>query len=189
MAGGGVAHLAVMQIQSTRDGVVATVEVAGLIDTRAAQEFERSIVGLCNDGVRALVVDLSKVDLITSAGIRVLVMIAQRLQRSGGGLALCALSERVQGVLDIAGLLTQFRIAATRGDAIAQLTKIVMTSVAPALPASRLARLVSRLVAEDEPSPRGSRAAPRDHSALTARAVELLQRMEWSRDRETPGRG
>jgi stage II sporulation protein AA (anti-sigma F factor antagonist) len=177
-----------MQIQSTRDGVVATVEAAGLIDTRAAQEFERSVVGLCNDGVRALIVDLSKVGLITSAGIRVLVMIAQRLQRSGGGLALCALSERVRGVLEIAGLLTQFRITATRDEAIAQLTKIVMTSAAAAQPASRLARLVNRLVAEDEAPPRGPRAAPAGgHSALTARAVDLLQAMQRSGDGETPG--
>jgi stage II sporulation protein AA (anti-sigma F factor antagonist) len=174
-----------MQLHSTRDGIVATVNASGLIDTRAAQEFERCLVGLYNEGIRGLIVDLSKVDLITSAGLRVLVMMAQRLQRSGGGLALCALSERVRGVLDIAGLLTQFRITVTRDEAIAQL-KIVMVSVTATPSASKLARLVTRLVVDEDGPPRAPREAAARQSALTARVIELLQPAAEPRHARTP---
>ena len=164
-----------MKIESTRDGDIATVQAIGLIDTRAAKEFEGCIVGLCNDGVRALVVDFSKVELITSAGIRVLVMIDQRLRRGGGGLALCQLSERLRGVLEISGLLSEFRILATRAEAVAELTKITSEAVTPS--ASRLARLVNRLVVDElptePPAPRSE--APPEPCALTAHLREVLR--------------
>ena len=166
-----------MELQSTREGLTAVAEAAGIIDTRASQEFERQLVGLFDAGVRSVIIDLSKVDLITSAGIRVLVMMAQRLQRSGGALVLCALSDNVRGIFDVAGLLKQFRIAATRAEAVSQLASVHSTpAAAPPAPLSKVARLVTKVLAEDgsaiEPPPAGNPAAP---SALTTQVLELLR--------------
>ena len=78
-----------MQIATAADGALATVTVAGTIDTRASGEFEAALVKAVEGGGRQIVVDFAKLDLITSAGIRVLVLFAKRLQAIGGGFALC----------------------------------------------------------------------------------------------------
>jgi stage II sporulation protein AA (anti-sigma F factor antagonist) len=166
-----------MNIKSERDGTLATVGLDGVIDTRAAQEFEKHIVGLFAEGARSVIVDLSKVDLITSAGIRVLVMMAQRLGRSGGALVLCALSAKVRGVFDIAGLLTQFKIVDSRGDA-AALIATLAPAAAPAAPArtSKLTDALLQLLEEDRalsPSASPGRGSP---SKLAQAVRGVLQR-------------
>jgi stage II sporulation protein AA (anti-sigma F factor antagonist) len=165
-----------MRIDSEKDGARATITPSGLIDTRASQEFEQHVVGLFNDGVRSVIVDLSKVDLITSAGIRVLVMMGQRLQRSGGGLVLCALSETVRGVFDVAGLLNQFPIAATRDEAAKQLAASSTPAAAPS--GSKLTRLLCRLLEEGDAPAAG--AAPDGRSRLAAEIVDLFERTHAS---------
>ena len=133
-----------MQIATAADGALATVTVGGTIDTRSSTEFEAALVKAVEGGARRIIVDFAKVDLITSAGIRVLVLFAKRLQAIGGGFALCGLSADVQRVFDISGLTGQFKIAATRGDAIA----VIGGGAAPAkhTKGSRVARLVGSLL-------------------------------------------
>lgn len=174
-----------MQIQSAREGLVATVAPAGLIDTRASQEFERHVVGLFNEGARAVIVDLSKVDLITSAGIRVLVMMAQRLQRSGGGLVLCALSDTVRSVFDIAGLLSQFRITGTRDEAATLLASVQAGPATGAPAVSRVTRLLRQVLAEDDAPVPGGPAAGDARSPVTAHVADVLA----PSDADRPARG
>lgn len=170
-----------MRIDSEKDGTRATIAPSGLIDTRASQEFEQHVVGLFGDGVRSVIVDLSQVDLITSAGIRVLVMMGQRLQRNGGGLVLCSLSETVRGVFDVAGLLNQFRIAATRDEAAKQLATLSAPAAAPA--GSTLTRLLQRLLVEDTPdSSRSGDAPPPERSRVTVELLELFARTHAASD-------
>ena len=71
-----------MEITTTVDGTRATVSVKGF-DTRAAPDFEVAFAKAIDASARRVIVEFSAVDLITSAGIRVLVMVAKRL-RSGG---------------------------------------------------------------------------------------------------------
>jgi stage II sporulation protein AA (anti-sigma F factor antagonist) len=167
-----------MKIDSDKDGARATISPSGLIDTRASQEFERHVVGLFNEGVRLVTVDLSKVDLITSAGIRVLVMMAQRLQRTGGGLVLCALSAQVRGVFDIAGLLGQFRIAATRDEAAAILAAVQSVPSGKSGSGTKLTRFLRQLLTEDDAAPSPRRAADTASGSRSRVASEILALME-----------
>jgi len=132
-----------MQIATAADGALATVTVVGTIDTRASGEFEAALVKAVEGGGRQIVVDFAKLDLITSAGIRVLVLFAKRLQAIGGGFGLCCLSADVQRVFDISGLTTQFKIAATRAEAIAAIGGAAPTKKSKG---SRVARLVGSLL-------------------------------------------
>ena len=135
-----------MQIPSTtRDGVTI-VTPAGVIDTRTAQAFEATLVQAFGGGARLFAVDFSRVDLITSAGIRVLVMMAHRLQRGVGGLVLYALTDRVRTVFEIGGLLGQFRIVSSEAQAIEQLSKAAEPKAAASPHPSRLSSLVLDLV-------------------------------------------
>jgi stage II sporulation protein AA (anti-sigma F factor antagonist) len=126
-----------------RAGEVAIVRPASTIDGRAAIDFERAVTGQFDAGVRLFVIDFSGVTLITSAGIRVLLMLRKRTV-AGGGLALCALSDRVKTLLDISGLTQHFHIADTRDAAVAYVWALQQAAPA-AVPASPLGRVLSRL--------------------------------------------
>lgn len=177
-----------MQIPSvTRDGI-AIVSPAGVIDTRTAQAFEVCLVTAFGEGTRSFAIDFGRVDLITSAGIRVLVMMAQRAQRGGGGLALFALGERVRTVLEIGGLLQRFRIVATEAEAVAMLSEARPAAPAPAARAlSELTTVLLDLMNEETGPPASSPAgAP---SKLTAAVLQLVGDAAAASAPDEPGAG
>jgi stage II sporulation protein AA (anti-sigma F factor antagonist) len=175
-----------MQIASTtRDGITF-VTPTGLIDTRTAQAFEATMVQAYGGGARSFAIDFGRVDLITSAGIRVLVMMAHRLQRGAGGLVLFALGDRVRTVFEIGGLLQQFRIVASEQDAVAALSKPREARAPEQARASRLASLIFDVVCPEalqQSLGRAGSASPGAPSALTAAVVDALGR--WSPARDT----
>jgi hypothetical protein len=102
-------------------------------------------------------------------------MMGQRLHRGGGGLMLCCLSERVRGVFEVARLLPQFQVTATRQEAIAQLTALVQTRAQAAPPpASRLTRLVTTALSDHGPEPVQSAGSRR--SRLSTMVARVLKR-------------
>jgi len=167
-----------MEIKSSSQDAVAIVEPSGVIDTRASIAFEQSIVDLLEAGKRQFAVDFTRVEVITSAGIRVLVMLAQRLSGIDGALVLFALRGDVLKVFDIAGLMSQFRIAATREEALQQLAA---DPGAGSSRGSKVTRLIMRLLAGDadaESVRGGARAAadPGARSQLTVEVASLLSK-------------
>ena len=56
--------------------------------------------------MKKVLLDLEKLDFITSAGLRVLLATSQELKEVGGELRVCNLNELVQEVFDISGFNT-----------------------------------------------------------------------------------
>lgn len=81
-----------------------------LVAGGAAEAFERHIQQLAHSGHSQLVVDLSGVDAIDSAGIRALVRGHTSALRIGGRLRLAAPSPAVRRVLELSNLLSVFDI-------------------------------------------------------------------------------
>lgn len=79
-----------------------------LVAGGAAEAFERHIQQLFRSGHRQLVIDLSGVTAIDSAGIRALVRGHTSALRLGGRLRLAALSSEVRRVLDLSHLSSVF---------------------------------------------------------------------------------
>jgi anti-anti-sigma factor len=161
-----------MDVATTTESGVATLAITGTIDTRASAEFEKALAKAVEGSGTRAIVDFARVDLITSAGIRVLVMFAKRLHSAGGGLALCALTPDVQRVFEISGLTTQFKIAVTRGDALALLRPPEAASTQAR--GSRVSRLVGVLLGGREPAGSAGRRAGSQRSPLSAHVAELL---------------
>ncbi len=171
-----------MQVASTTKDGICVIAPGGVIDTRTAQAFETTLVQAFTSGTRAFAVDFGKVTLITSAGIRVLVMMTHRLQRAAGGLVLFALSDRVKTVFEIGGLLQQFRIAGSEAQALELLSKPKDAPAPAAARPSRLASLVFDVVCADDALHQGltTRApeAAGSPSAVTTAAIDALGRWE-----------
>ncbi len=154
-----------MEIAEKKIGDAVVVEPTGSIDTRTYQQLDARLQALFAEGNRLFVLDFSKVEVISSAGIRVLVKLNKMLR--GSGLALCGLNEQVGTVLDITGFAGFFTIAPDRRAALARLehAKEEKPAAAPPPPGShKLEKLAQLLLGETDdklkavrrPAPRGS---------------------------------
>lgn len=96
----------VMDVKCTVDGGVATLYVSGWLDTPNAPKLAQALSNLGPD-VKKMVMDLSKLDYISSAGIRQLVFAQRQVQ---GALTLRHPSPEVKEVLDLVGLTKALNI-------------------------------------------------------------------------------
>jgi anti-anti-sigma factor len=111
-----------MEIREDRggDGVLIVAPV-GRVDSTTSEALERSLLRRLEQGERRLVLDLAGVEYISSAGLRVLLMLAKRLQQPPGALVLCALADGVRQVFELAGFLPLFAVEPSRERALARL--------------------------------------------------------------------
>lgn len=100
---------------------VTVVAVAGSLDSNTSPKAQQALDGILASGTRKLAVDLTALDYISSAGLRVLLGIAKRLGGTGAGggaLRLFGLNETVREVFDISGFSTILAVFATEADAL-----------------------------------------------------------------------
>lgn len=110
-----------MEIATRTQNDVTLVAVVGSLDSNSSPQAQQALDGIVASGARKLVIDLSAVDYISSAGLRVLLGTAKRLGATGdgrGGLRLFGLNETVREVFDISGFSTILAVFATQADAI-----------------------------------------------------------------------
>jgi len=112
-----------MKIQEVKKGGIMVFELDGRLDSVTSNQLEKSLMACLQAGEKNVVIDFSKVDYISSAGLRVLLMVAKKTKSVGGKAVLAALSNNVKEVFDIAGFTTIFSIFAAEDEALASLTK------------------------------------------------------------------
>ncbi len=96
---------------------ITLVEVSGRIDSMNAHQLGESLSGEIDNGHIQLVLDLSRVDYMSSAGLREIVSALKKVQGQGD-VRLAQPSPRVREVLEMAGLDSIFRIFATQAEAL-----------------------------------------------------------------------
>ena len=104
--------------ESKRNGVVV-LAVAGRLDASNTGVFEEKLLGLIAGGDTRFVIDCTRLDYISSAGLRTLLVAAKRLTPTGGKISLAALKDQIKEVFDIAGFSSIFLIHRTPDEAIA----------------------------------------------------------------------
>lgn len=95
------------------------LEPAGRLESKTSPELDKKVVALLAAGERRFVVDLGATEYVSSAGLRVLLMLAKKVSGGAGRLALCGLNPQVREVFEIAGLGALFLIRETRDEALA----------------------------------------------------------------------
>jgi anti-anti-sigma factor len=127
---------------STRTvGTASVLEPLGSIDGRGAIEFEQKLAEMVGKDAAQIIIDFQGVEVISGAGLRVLVTISNRLGHQGGAMCLAGLAEHLQNVFEVAGLANHFRIAPNVEAAAAQLAGIKASVKTP----ERRARVISAL--------------------------------------------
>jgi anti-anti-sigma factor len=138
--------------QTMRHEGVCICALSGQLDSRAAAAFERQLTTELGQGPDCLLVDCGELEFITSAGLRVLLMLGKRLDAEGGCLALCALNQATRQVFDIAGFSGIFPIKPSRETALEWLVAEGKTSRAAHMARSLLRRKAPPARAEKRPA-------------------------------------
>ena len=101
-------------IQDSND--VKIVQFEGELETNTSHDAETCLNQLLDEGVKKILVDFEKLDYISSAGLRVLLATAQKLESGGGALKVCNLNETVQEVFDISDFSTILSVFKTKSE-------------------------------------------------------------------------
>ena len=108
-----------MHIDVRLSGEVVVVELQGKLSAGLGDQILReTFAELLDSGHRRLLLDLSQVSFIDSAGVGELVAGLRTSQRLGAELRLLNTSERVHSTLSIARLLPVFRIHQSEREAL-----------------------------------------------------------------------
>lgn len=85
-------------------GSILKISLSGRMDVAGVQQIDRTVADLTAPPCRAVIIELSKVDFLTSVGIRMLLIVAKALHGRGGRMVLLNPNPVVTRILELAGV-------------------------------------------------------------------------------------
>jgi anti-anti-sigma factor len=111
-----------MEIKTSTQDKTTVIQIVGSLDGATVTEAQDKIMPLVIDKC-CLVLDLGECSYISSAGLRLLLMIAKQLSSLKGCWGLAGLSDEVKDVMEMTGFSNFFKTYDTVPTAIAALKK------------------------------------------------------------------
>jgi anti-sigma B factor antagonist len=105
-----------MEINLRDTGKVTLVELSGDIDGKTAPLAQEKILPLVKDNCR-LILDMSRVSFMSSAGLRFLLSLRRQVPYSGN-LVLTNLPEQIKDTMEITGFLNLFTFFETQEESV-----------------------------------------------------------------------
>lgn len=90
-----------LNIKNKVEGTKTTISLEGRLDTTTAPQFEQEVKNALA-GVTELVLDLEKLDYVSSAGLRVFLSV-QKLMKSQGTMKVTHVNEDVYEIFEVTG--------------------------------------------------------------------------------------
>lgn len=107
-----------MTVTEKRVDGIAFAMVEGRLDAATSPEFDRWYVARpATPPTPRLVLDFSRLDYISSAGLRSLLAAAKKARSTGGVIEICGASDLIAEVLGVSGFLTIFTVYKDERDA------------------------------------------------------------------------
>jgi len=108
-----------MNITVSDQDDIKIINLEGDLDTGTSPEAQEALAGILEQGAAKLVLDMQKLNYISSAGLRVLLVTAKQCGAAGGELRICGLNEMAREVFDISGFSSILNVFSTRQEALA----------------------------------------------------------------------
>ncbi|MGB0133233.1 STAS domain-containing protein [Dokdonella sp.] len=124
-----------LEIRDETVGDILVLDLKGRLDTDTSADLELAVQDLLETGARDFIINLAGVGYVSSAGLRVLLMLGKGVD-GNGSLRLAGLNPTVRQVFDVAGFTQLFKILPDRDAALAQKIKTAPGKPAAAKPAS-----------------------------------------------------
>ncbi len=107
-----------MNLTLSQTGETQVFALTGRLDSDSAPEFERHCTGDTRRDTKALVLDLSGVEYLSSAGLRTILSAGQLMEKQGGKLVLVVKPDGLtRHIVESAGLDKLFRVCASLDEA------------------------------------------------------------------------
>jgi anti-sigma B factor antagonist len=97
-----------MQIEVKSLKKVDVIALAGRIDSSNATDFDNAMKDLLSKGRRNIVLDMSKLDYMSSAGLRAMVAALKSARNGGGNVVIAEPNERMVDTLKLVGFQSLF---------------------------------------------------------------------------------
>ncbi|TAL53699.1 MAG: anti-sigma factor antagonist [Methylovulum sp.] len=110
-----------MDLQTRTENNAIVITISGRLDTVTAPEYEKKILELIEGGNNRFVVDFEQLDFISSAGLRVLLLMAKLLKEKNGQVRLANVKGNVYSVFEMSGFTTLFKMENSIAAALATL--------------------------------------------------------------------
>jgi anti-sigma B factor antagonist len=107
-----------MDIREERKEGFLILSLEGRLDANNSKSFEEKVLNVIEQGETRFVIDLTQVDYVSSAGLRVFLLASKRLSPARGKIVPCSLQEPVREVFDIVGLYSIFSICKSQDEAL-----------------------------------------------------------------------
>lgn len=91
-----------MQIEQEKQDEKLTLKLSGRLDTSTAPMLQETVEKE-QEGVTVLILDMEKLEYVSSAGLRVLLAATKNMKAKGGTMTVCHVNEEVMDVFEITG--------------------------------------------------------------------------------------
>lgn len=115
--------MALKMSQSEVDGVTVVALDGRIVLGEEGNALREKVKGLLAEGKKKIVLNVSKVTFVDSAGLGVLVASHHTAKKEGASMRLCHLDNKFQQVLQITKLMTLLGISNTEAEAVASFAK------------------------------------------------------------------
>jgi len=113
-----------MEIAEKIIGDICIISISGRIDTVTSKDVEAKLDGATEERKEKIIINLEKMDYISSVGLRVLLSALKKQKQNQGSLQLASLQPFVQNIFKITGLDKVFQIFPTEEAAFQSLTSV-----------------------------------------------------------------
>ena len=167
-----------IDVKWEREGKTLIAILTGRIDSRNADHFQGILDAKINPEEHHLILDFEQVSFISSAGLRIGLLIARGYKKSESGnrFSICALSDPIQDVFSVSGFDRVISVYPSRTTAVNALENISVSE--GIIPAEEKAQKISTIKSEIDFSVVGDNI--RDIADLT------IEKHEFSQDESLP---
>ncbi len=112
-----------MKLNRKQIGDVQVLEIEGVMDAEHSSQIKKSFGFIQDEGMRWVVLDLTKVSFIDSTGLGILISLMRQLNEKEGILRLTGLQDEVKSIFEITRLYRVFEIYKSVEQAIEEIKK------------------------------------------------------------------
>jgi len=99
-----------MKVEAVHSKEVLIIQAVGSLDIDGAREFARQLQNHCEPDLQNMILDLSRVDALCSAGLQVLYLLSKKARSRGAHLVAVGLQPVVREVFDSSGFVAFYKI-------------------------------------------------------------------------------
>ena len=112
--------IAQMEVSIEELGRVLVIGVNGRLDTVSAPQFDQRVAPLLAESRPGILVDMSEVSYISSAGLRSILHLVKHAAENGGRVGLFSVPAPVMEVLEISGFPSRLDVYPNRASALSR---------------------------------------------------------------------